>query len=237
MLQKSSINGLENVVNHDSVGENGEQVWRAINGSKVCFIDGKPAMGNPAVLGYLKSIEEDKPKGVNAVDYLAERDNVNLNGLSKPQKKWDAYNDAMKQRDPNWLPFSYGGLKMDVPEFERRRDKAVKFDNIFSKTNLKNHWQSHGAEFKQRLGKNLTEKDYEAYAKAVIESPVGGNIDGIVRASNGQVVRYDKRNKIMVVGDPNWGVATLHFLQNNYHGNGMTPDQYFLHQKKTQEWR
>lgn len=83
---------------------------------------------------------------------------------------------------------------------------ANKFDKGFSEDNLSAHWDgahSHAKEYPK-----LTKEEYAQRALDLVQSPVGGNIDGYKNA-RGQVVRYDKSSNDFVAGKPDLGIATM----------------------------
>ncbi|HWQ41309.1 MAG TPA: anti-CBASS Acb1 family protein, partial [Desulfosporosinus sp.] len=95
---------------------------------------------------------------------------------------------------------------------------ANTFSKGFSEHNLKVHIKSHGKEYP-----DLTDKEYEQRALDLVQRPVGSDIEGYTN-SNGQVIRYDKKNNDFVKGKPGLGIATMFKPK-----SGM---KYFISQKE-----
>lgn len=83
---------------------------------------------------------------------------------------------------------------------------ANHFEKGFSPYNLDAHWSgphSHAKEYPE-----WTKEEYSQRALELIQSPVGGTIDGY-KNGRGQVVRYDRATNDYVAGIPGQGIATM----------------------------
>lgn len=80
---------------------------------------------------------------------------------------------------------------------------ANRFERGFSRKNLHVHIKKHGKEYPE-----LSKEEYAAKALDLVQSPVGGDIDGYAN-DLGQVIRYDRKNNDFVKGIPSVGIATM----------------------------
>lgn len=80
---------------------------------------------------------------------------------------------------------------------------ANRFERGFSRKNLHVHIKKHGKEYPE-----LSKEEYATKALDLVQSPVGGDIDGYAN-DLGQVIRYDRKNNDFVKGIPSVGIATM----------------------------
>lgn len=145
-------------------------------------------------------------------------DNVHQKDFTNGRKGDIINSKGNEDGGPGSGKHSEGGANID---YATRATGANKFERGFSKNNLQNH-----AKHLNQQYSGMTLEQYEQTAMDLIQSPVGGDIDGYVR-SNGQIVRYNKKTNDFVVGRPEQGIATMHKL---YDG-----ERYFQKQKSEQE--
>jgi pyocin large subunit-like protein len=73
----------------------------------------------------------------------------------------------------------------------------------FSPASLNYHWQEHGKQFPNIK----TKEGYNAKAKKLLDSKIGGHIEGFT-AKDGRVYRYEKSANILAIGNPDGSIKT-----------------------------
>lgn len=73
----------------------------------------------------------------------------------------------------------------------------------FSPASLNRHWHDHGKQFP----KITTKEEFNAKAKRLLNSKIGGHIEGFT-ARDGRIYRYEKSGNILAVGNPDGSIRT-----------------------------
>ena len=124
----------------------------------------------------------------------------------------DSWEEDKHPRDRSGR-FTNGDRHEDIFSYNRKGEVSAteshKFPTLLfgTKQNFKNHFKNHRTDLLKAGIHN--EAEYERESRRVIESPVGGNIEGhVASVSKQEIVRYDKRINLFVKGNPQRRVFT-----------------------------
>lgn len=113
------------------------------------------------------------------------------------------WNEDDHPRDENGR-FTSGGTSISPSGANEFKVKGFR-----SKQKLNNHWKNGRTHQDEYIKDGIKTKEaYVARAIELLESPVGGNIQGHIDA-HGNVIRYDTEKNDFAKGNPNKGVTTL----------------------------